>query len=376
MYTGMTLETLLEQVKQNTKTKRDFTASTKGAVRLVLMDGFANGVAAVLLQEGATGPTPLERFEVSDTAHQQVAAHLGIPWKYYYRLLADHKDLVLDQVNALFEREPSVRLIRTLGGKVRAFLSDRYQRLDNDAVLINCLPPLTSGKVANELLSCNVSDERMDIKCVYTGPELEFDVGVGPNGRPDIIKPGFHISNSEVGKGSLAIKAFFYRTFCRNGAHFGGEEALEFRRAHLGGRLIEGANFEVISERTQKLDDAAIMSGVTDVMQALAKPEFIQAMATKLRALKAGAKIEKPVEAMPLLARELELTEDESGKALENLIKDGDYSRWGALNAVTALANDAQSYERATELESLATRIIKMPLATWERVRVPLKAAA
>lgn len=373
MKTGLTtLQDLLIQVQQNTKAKRDYLANTRGAVRMVLADGYTHGVAAVLLQEGST---ELERFAINDTAHNQMAAHLGIPFKYYTRLLEDHKDLVIAQVNTLFEREPSMRLIRTMHGKVRAFLSDRYARLDNDTVLVNCLPPLTESGIQNELLSCNVSDERMDIKCVYTDPALAFDVGLAPNGQPDIIQPGFAIANSEVGKGSLKIRSFFHRGFCRNGAVYGAEDALEFSRAHLGGRLVEGMNFEVLSERTQKLDDAAIMSAITDVMQALAKPEIVGAMAAKLRSLKNGTSIERPLESLPQLARELELNDAETNSALENLIRDRDYSRWGVLNAVTALANDAPSYERATEIENLATKIINMPLSTWDRIRVPEKVA-
>jgi hypothetical protein len=368
MKQGMSLQELLTQVTANAKAKRDFVASTAGAVRMIAAKGFRNDVAVILLRDGAA---ELERFEVNDTAHGQIAAHLGIPWKYYQRLLTDHADLVINQVNALFEREPSMRLLRTINGHVRAFLSDRYQRLDNDTVLATTLPVLTSAAFANELLSCNVSDERLDVKCVYTDPALEFDVGTAPDGKSrDIVKPGFHLSNSEVGKGSLRARGFFYRAYCRNGAVYGGADALEFSRAHLGGRLIEGSNFQVISDETKRLDDAAIVSGVTDVLKALGSREFVADMAAQLRALKSGGAIEAPVASFPAFARELELTETESASALEALIRDRDYSRWGLLNAVTALANDAPSYERANELEALADKVITMPVARWNQLRV------
>lgn len=369
MKQGLTLPSLIDQVKANAKAKKDFIASTAGSVRLVEMPEFANGVAAVLLKEGAG---ELERFQINETAHGQIAAHLGIPFKYYQRLLTDHKDLVIGQVNALFEREPSTRLIRTLDGHVRAFLSDRYARLDNDQILADTLPVLTAGGVPYEstLLSCNVSEERLDIKCLFTDKKLEFDVGTTPDGHKDIVKPGFHLGNSEVGKGSIFCRSFFYRGYCRNGAVYGSDEILEYRRSHLGGRLLEGANFQILSDETRRLDDQAIVSAVTDVMKALANPEFIDEMATTLRALKTGTRIERPIEAVKVLTKELGLTENESASALENLIADKDYSRWGALNAVTALANEAPTYERANELESLANRVIHFPTATWERIAV------
>lgn len=367
MRQGKTLPDLIEQVKHNAKAKKDFVASTAEAIRLVEMPDFPNGVAAVLLKSGAK---ELERLEINETAHGQIAAHLGIPFKYYQRLLADHKDLVIQQVNALFQREPATRLIRTLDGHVRAFLSDRYARLDNDQILADTLPVLTAdgAPYSNTLLSCNVTEERLDVKCLFTDPKLAFAVGAAPNGRPDIVKPGFHLGNSEVGKGSLFCKSFFYRDYCRNGAVYGSEEIFEYRRSHLGGKLLEGSNFQILSDETRKLDDKAIVSAVTDVMKTLANPEFIEEMAQNLRALKGGPKIEKPVDAISVLTKELTLTETESASALETLIRDRDYSRWGALNAVTALANDAPTYERANELEALANRVIHLPAITWERI--------
>jgi len=373
MKQGKTLHELLAQVQRNAKAKRDFVAPT-GALRIVEAKGFKHNVACVLLRDGAQ---ELERFEINDTAHQQIAGHLGIPARYYERLLTDHPDLVITQVNALFEREPSIRLVRTIDNHVRAFLSDRYQRLDNDQVLAETLPVISSRDYANELLSCNVTDERLDIKCVFTDEKLVFDIGaLDPTGKPEQIRPGFHMGNSEVGKGSLFIRGFFYRAYCRNGNVYGGTDVLEFRRAHLGGKLIEGVNFQVLSDETRRLDDKAIMSAVSDVMRALGSVEFMVEMATKLRALRTGGEILKPIDAMPAIAQELDLNEAEASTALEELIRSRDYSRWGLLNAVTGLANEAQSYERATELESLSQKILTLPLARWNQLREYVPVAA
>ena len=366
MKTGMTLHDLLARVQHHAAVKRDFVAST-GAVRMVEAAEFTDRVAVVLLKEGAG---ELERFELTGTAHRQIAEHLGIPFKYYGRLLTDHRDLVIHQVNALFEREPKIRLLRTMEGHIRAFLSDGYRRLDNNIVLATTLPLIMKGEgFANRLLSCNVTEESMNIKCVFTDEALQFDVGLAPNGRPDIIRPGFQLDNSEVGKGSLRCRSFFHRGYCDNGAVYGSEEAMEFRRAHLGGRLIEGVDFQVISDETARLDDAAIVSGVGDVMRALANPTFIEKMAAKLRSLKAGGQIEDPVTVMPKVAKELGLNETEANQALVNLIRDQDFSRWGVLNAVTAVANEAQTYERANELEATANAVINLPALRWDALR-------
>lgn len=133
MKAGQNLEALLTEVIRQNESKRDFVASTREAIRMVPGDE----PRIVLLREGSR---ELERFDVSEHCHRQIAGRLSIPWKYYSRLLQDHADLVIDQVNALFEREPEMRLLRTLDGKARAFLSERYRRLDNAQVLEQVLP--------------------------------------------------------------------------------------------------------------------------------------------------------------------------------------------------------------------------------------------
>jgi hypothetical protein len=128
MNVGKTLQDLIETVKAQSESKRDLLAGTQSQLRMVQTPDMPNGVALVTLDPGAQA---LERFAISDTAHGQIAGWLKIPAQYYNRLLADHTDLVVSQVNALFEREPGTRMVRTLDGKCRAFLSDRYRRIDN-----------------------------------------------------------------------------------------------------------------------------------------------------------------------------------------------------------------------------------------------------
>ena len=150
MKSGMTIEGLLTEVQRQSEAKKDYVASTENDVRMVPMAEFPNKVAVVLQKGQESGvassiaqecgnvvqlDNPLERLQVSEHAHRQIAGRLQIPWKFYYRMLEDHTDIVIDNVNKLFEREPGTRLLRTMDGKLRAFLSNRYKRIDNDLVL-------------------------------------------------------------------------------------------------------------------------------------------------------------------------------------------------------------------------------------------------
>ena len=366
MKAGMSLEALLTEVQRQNEVKRDFTTSTENNVRMVEAEDLPNGVAVVMLKDGAA---ELERFAVSDHAHKQIAARLNIPSRYYLRLLDDHRDLVVHQVNALFEREPATRLFRTLDGTLRAFLSDRYLRLDNNDVLEQTLPAIVKGDLETTLLSTNVGENKMHMKVLFTGDELAHEVtSRTKDGSTRVIRPGFRMSNSETGSGTLAIEGFFYDGYCLNGCVFGKIEAFTFKRTHLGGRLIEGVDFEVLSDESRELEDKAIISQVSDVMKALAKPEFAQKMVDRLRATTETGDVQSPVNAVDMAVKELDLRDDEKESILTTFIEDRDYSQWGLASAITQVANkEAVTYERACELENVGANVIDLNQIQWNR---------
>lgn len=52
----------------------------------------------------------IEPLDIADTAHRQIGTRLGIPAKYYGKMLTEHPDLLVTNVNAWFEREPTERM--------------------------------------------------------------------------------------------------------------------------------------------------------------------------------------------------------------------------------------------------------------------------
>ena len=375
MKTGMTLEALLAEVQRQSRAKQDFVASTEEAIRMVPMPGFPREVALVLL--GADDQA-LRRFRISDHCHHQIAGRLQIPWKYYDRLLTDHRDLVMDQVNALFEREPARRLLRTMDGIARGFLSDRYLRIDNDAILTNTLPPIIRGDIETKLLSSHVSDQGgMSLKLLMTDDSLAVDLGRTARGdAQDIVRPGFRMSNDEVGRGKTKIEGFFYRSYCLNGCVFGTESTFDFSRTHLGGKILDGIDYEVLSDETRRLEDQTIVAQIRDVMTAIGDKAFHVKLGERLLATKQSEHIAKPTDAIRFLAKEVNLTDSETDQALTNLLTDADLTQWGAVNAVTKIANsDETTYERANELESIGAKILALNPASWNRIAEYVEAA-
>lgn len=367
MQRAMNLEQLLIEIRRQGQNKKDRLTSTKDNIRMVpAMAGEGDQrPKLVLLRDGSV---ELERFGIDDFAHQQIAGRLEIPWKYYNRLLTDHPDLVIAQVNALFEREPSTRMIRILDNNVRAFLSDRYLRLDNAEVLEYALPQIVKGGFNTELLASHVDAHGMHIKCVFRDQSLAREITTA-RGEPRVMRPGFRLSNSETGQGAYRVEAFFYDSYCKNGAVFGRKEIFSFERNHLGGRLIEGVEYSVVSESTQRLQGDLLKSQTHDTIAALCSPERVDMMADALRRAATSVPVKHPVAAVDMAIKALPLRESERESILETFLRDQDYTQYGLAAAVTEVANSENkaTFKRACELETIGGLILDLNPAQWDR---------
>ena len=74
--------------------------------------------------------------------------------------------------------------------------------------------------------------------------------------------------------------------------------------------------------------------------------------------VKLEGSIEKIVE---VTARKFGLMQPEKDDVLKHLIEGADLSLWGLTNAITATAQNAASYDRATELETIGGRFFALP---------------
>jgi hypothetical protein len=75
-----------------------------------------------------------------------------------------------------------------------------------------------------------------------------------------------------------------------------------------------------------------------------------------------------PAKAIEVLADDFGMSDGERSSVLRHLIEGGDLSRYGLMNAVTRTAEDLESYDRATEFETMGGRVLDLPKAQWERV--------
>lgn len=351
MKEGLSLQEMAVEIERQSKLKEDYLVDTRN-LKLEPCDSH------VYLHMYDNGQEPLEPLEVNQIAHRQLGTHLKIPAAYYDRMLNTHPELLAQNVNAWFQREPSKRMLRTIGGTARAFLSNRYRRIDNLEIAKTVLPII--GKMEGARFeSCQVTESRMYIKVVNTRLEAEVVPG-------DIVQAGVIISNSEVGLGSVCIQPLVYRLVCSNGMIVNDAQT---RRNHVGRVNDSEESFLLYSEQTLAAEDHAFVLKIQDTVKAaVEEARFSQVVGMMKQAKTAQMNTLDVPGIVRLASKEFHITEDESAGVLQHLIEGNDLTQYGLSNAVTRHSQDVESYDRATELESIGYNILSMPARQWTRI--------
>ena len=293
-------------------------------------------------------------FGIGELAHQQIASRLNIPFRYYAKMQSEAPDLLDQNVNRWLNQNPERRMIRVLDGKVRAFLSDRYRRLDNFELCAAVLPVINEMK--NSVIeSCEVTPTHLYLKVVNRRLKAEVKVG-------DVIQAGFVVSNSEVGLGSLRVEPLVFRLVCKNGLIC---KDMAQKKYHVGRQvyLSDDSAYELYSEETLAQDDKAFFMKVQDVVRSAVDEARFMLTVNKMREATQIPLKHEPVKAVELLADKFQLTESERGDILRQLFMGADNSRYGLVNAVTAASKIAKTYERATDLERIGGEILALPVS-------------
>jgi len=331
--------------------KHDFIADTR---QIEVYDDPENRAIKLTVQGDET------HYGLNNHMHGQIATKLKIPRTYYDRLRLTHPDLLALNINKLFSREHERRMIRTLDGTARAYLSDKFRcDMDNWDVANVALPILR--KVPDlRILSIGVTDTRMYIKAEF--PRLRQEVKLN-----DTVTAGIVISNSEVGNGSLRIEPLIYRLICYNGMISG----TVMKKFHVGARHgLSDEAYEVLSQETREKTAEAMRSQIGDVVLAATSEIDFRTRVQLLRDTtehRIDGDVPKAVE---VLGNRLNLNQTEQSGVLRRLIEGGDLSRYGMANAVTRFSQDVDDYDRATELERHGGNVISLPQSQWQEIAI------
>lgn len=341
MKQGRTLVELGEELQRQRDARKDFIADTRNLMMATDSDG---SVITVHMDGGG------QEFAVGEIAHQQIAARLQIPYRYYQKMQSECPYLLDENVNSWFAGTPERRLVRVMDGRIRAFLSDRYRRLDNLELCSAVLPVIRDMK-GSEIASCEVTESHLYLKVI--NKKMKEEVAVG-----DVVQAGFVISNSEVGLGSLKVEPLIFRLACRNGLIV---KDYQQKKYHVGRQIeSEDAAYELYSDATLAQDDKAFFMKVQDTVSCAADETKFMLAVGKMREAMQVPLEHDPVQEVELLADRFVLSQNERGDVLRQLFMGRDNSRYGLINAVTAASKIADSYERATDLERIGGELLAL----------------
>ena len=126
MKTGKSLVELAQAIENKENAKKDYIAPTQ---KLVMKDNLK-------LEMENVG-----EFETTDHSIRQMASSFHIPMAYVNQMKESNaKALMAENFNYWLQNKPSKKMVRTLEGDCRAFLSDRYRTLDNFDLMHAVLP--------------------------------------------------------------------------------------------------------------------------------------------------------------------------------------------------------------------------------------------
>lgn len=313
-------------------------------------------------------------FHLNPWAHSQLAQYTDIPKTYYDRLCKENPALLTGNINhglarKSFPESKESRLVRTYDHTIRALVSRRYRRLDCYDMIKAALPILIENQF--EPVSCELTERRMYIKAVT--PRIQVEIRKG-----DPVNYGLVLSSSDVGAGSVDVETLVFRLACLNGLITGSV----IRKIHLGKELVGDGVYELLTDETKDLSDAAFWAQIKDIVVNSMKPEIFEAQVDRLRLAS-----NEPIQnfdiprVVELAARQVgvsgEKTKNDIVAYLANGADGAGLTRWGLANAFThAAAADHINYDDSTDLERAGARIINLSPSQWSTIAAaPAQAA-
>lgn len=372
MKTGMTLTKLAEEIERRAENKIDFITPTE-KLEMVATPPMGKQAGTIAPYMRINTPKGKQTFGINQLAHNQLAENLKIPAQYYNRMLATAPELLAQNVNTWLlnplrelREEPSKRrMMRTLDGNMRAFLSDKFRPLENEDLAEAVLPVLLEKDLL--ILSCDITQTRLYIKAV--SKNIERDVphgnkrGDGSHVIYDTLSPAITISNSEVGFGALSIETGTYTKACTNLAMFGAS----MRKYHTGSRAeLSDEVYQMLSDKTRRLTDASVWAQTRDLVRAAFDLERFNATVEKLTECSTQRINDDVVTVIERVAKRFAFSEGEKSGILTRLIEGADLTRYGLHSAITRHSADVDDYDRASMLERLGGEVIELPKSDWK----------
>jgi hypothetical protein len=339
------------ELERQAATKEDFVVNQEA----IVYEPHEGNHGSIHFQDSGDRPS----YKITSQASKQLATKLGIPQKYYERMEKEQPHLLGKNVNTWLTSDPGKRtMIRILDGQTRAFLSDRYNRIDNYDVFKTVAPIFKEMAANNNLTfaSAELTERRMYFKVLF--PQIQGDLEVG-----DPVQAGMIIANSETGFGVFEMSPLLFRLRCKNGL----KSSDRLTRRHVGSHVTADENGVAFRDETRKADDKALMMKIEDTLRhVIDETAFNHTLVTFRETKEISFKGSNPAAIVEKLANSYNLSQSEQEGVLTSLFDSGDgLTGFGLINAVTAYSQIIEDYDRASELEGLGGKLLDLKPAEW-----------
>lgn len=165
MKQGKSLLQLALEIQRQQNAKRDFLIPANQ------INTFANGDHLEIGFAIEDNQEELFTAPLTGNGHVQLGRFAGIPQKYY-DLMIPHPKLLATNLEYWLKRSEEKRMVRSLDGNVRAFLSNKYRRLDNFDLAQHVLPMLNDVNAVVD--SCEITENKLYIKAITHQVQAEI----------------------------------------------------------------------------------------------------------------------------------------------------------------------------------------------------------
>lgn len=177
-------------------------------------------------------------YNITDWSLNQLSQKLGVPSGYAVKMAeANKRELFILNFKSWIDTHHAGKyfLVRTHGNTVRGFLSDSYYPTDTNRIL----PIMQKGL---ESTNMDFRVHKGIINPEYTNIRIVSDRVIHVGDDPHFM--GVSMSTSDVGRASMKMEFFVYRSACTNGMLFGKHGGVLFRKKHTSRHMTDSSIFE------------------------------------------------------------------------------------------------------------------------------------
>lgn len=239
---------------------------------------------------------------------------------------------------------------------LRGVLSSKYRIVNNVDVAKMALQTIERNKTKVEIHGA-LTEDRMHLEIGIKGIEAEITYPGRGVGHQRVRVPcgvAVGIVNGETGLSSYYVTPKLIVEVCSN--RLVATETLTM--IHVGG---DYGDMNVLSADTIRKMNETLMMRSHDILGACLQKESFKRIADMFSE-HAADPIDHPKIAVENITRKFSLTDDLTDKIFEKFMGDGDRNRMGLAMAITAQAHDfrEKDYEKASELEELGSKVLRM----------------